>query len=306
MICYNQEQYIRTALDSVLFEEVKPYEIIIGDDFSTDGTRAILHEYKAKYPEIIKLILNEKNIGITSNVNNISPRATGDIVSYLSGDDWYRPYLLEKMNKKIVELGLNPNKLRFTLLPHVVIHFPDGSEGIQKNNKGILAKYSAFGSMLRKKMYTRQVGFSRALFEKWPPFQSGSEVIGPWADLVQYSMFAQYMDEQILMDCEGAVYRAGIGITSQTKKEDLERSYQAALVKIQMQNLSGELKLSATDAHYLQFLIQCGYAKLELNYTSFINVFCAARDVLITDGTELFIMINEILCIIKNIVKRRL
>ena len=46
MICYNQEQYIRQALDSVLCEQIKPYEIIIGDDFSTDGTRKILREYK--------------------------------------------------------------------------------------------------------------------------------------------------------------------------------------------------------------------------------------------------------------------
>ena len=45
MICYNQELFIRRALDSLLSEQVKPYEIIIGDDFSSDQTRKILREY---------------------------------------------------------------------------------------------------------------------------------------------------------------------------------------------------------------------------------------------------------------------
>ena len=101
MICYNQEEYIRTALDSVLNEQVKPHEIVIGDDFSTDGTRAILEEYQAKYPEIIKLVLNEKNLGLFANFNNVAPKATGDVISILSGDDWYKSNLLENMNKKI-------------------------------------------------------------------------------------------------------------------------------------------------------------------------------------------------------------
>ena len=253
MICYNQEQYIQTALDSVLCERVKPYEIIIGDDASTDGTRGILDEYKTKYPEIIKVIINERNMGIFANLNNVAPNATGDMVHFLSGDDWYKPGLLEKMNNKILELNLDPQKTRFILLPHVILHYLDGSEVSIKNDPRQLKRYSAVGSVLREIVQTRQTGCSRALFNMWPSFPDDSEMIGPWVDRLQHVMFAQYIDRQIVMDCEGAVYRVGVGIASRTRREELMRSYQNALVRLQSNYNCGNLGLNRIDKKYLDF-----------------------------------------------------
>ena len=52
MIAYNHKDYIREAIDSVLMQKVSfPYEICIGEDGSTDGTREICLEYATKYPE---------------------------------------------------------------------------------------------------------------------------------------------------------------------------------------------------------------------------------------------------------------
>jgi len=253
MICYNQEKYIGTALDSVLCERVKPYEIIIGDDASTDGTRKIIEEYRAKYPDIIKIILNERNLGITANLNNVAPKATGDIVHFLSGDDWFKPGLLERMNNKIPEMNLDPHQLRFILLPDFAMYYPDGSEVLFKNDQRQLDKYSPVGSVLRGIVHTRQIGCSRALFDMWPLFPDDSELIGPWADLLQLVQFAQHIDRQIIMDFAGAVYRVSVGIASKTPQQDLERSYHCALVRILSSYHNGDLELNSIDLKYLTF-----------------------------------------------------
>src|SRR4051794_33524360 len=68
MITYNHERYIRQALDSVLMQDVDfPYEIVIGEDNSTDSTRAILLEYAGRHPEKIRLLLHDKNVGVIRN-----------------------------------------------------------------------------------------------------------------------------------------------------------------------------------------------------------------------------------------------
>ena len=68
MLTYNQVKYVRKALDGILMQKVSfSYEVIIGDDHSTDGTQDILKEYARKYPDIFRLVLREKNIGITAD-----------------------------------------------------------------------------------------------------------------------------------------------------------------------------------------------------------------------------------------------
>ena len=61
-ITYNQENYIKEAIESFLMQETNfEYEIIIHDDASTDGTIEILKEYEKKYPEKIRVIYEEEN-----------------------------------------------------------------------------------------------------------------------------------------------------------------------------------------------------------------------------------------------------
>jgi glycosyltransferase involved in cell wall biosynthesis len=294
MICYNQEKYIRTALDSVLCERIKPYEIIIGDDASTDGTRRILEEYRAKYPEIIKVILNERNLGISANFNNVAPKAMGDMVHILSGDDWFKPGLLERMNNKILEMNLNPQKSRFILLPHVIHHLLDGSEVLLKNDPRQLERYGPVGSRLRGIEYNNQVGYSRAIFNMWPLFPDDSETIGPWADLLQYVMLAQYIDRQIIMDCEGHVYRAGVGITSRTKREDLMQSYHNALVRIQHEYKCGRLNLNRADSKYLDFHEKSTQLLMKYSMKSLKNALRSAADLAMVDMAEVTFIVRDL------------
>lgn len=88
---YNQEHYIRKAIDSVLAQKTDfDFEVYITEDYGTDGTRAILQEYAAKYPERIRLNLREKNVGISRNWYEGLCAAKGEFVCTLEGDDWWR------------------------------------------------------------------------------------------------------------------------------------------------------------------------------------------------------------------------
>ena len=87
---FNHEQFIRQALDSVLMQKVDfAYEILVGDDDSTDSTPAILQEYQEKYPDIIRLWLRPKNIGASRNAYELLLKAEGKYLATCEGDDYW-------------------------------------------------------------------------------------------------------------------------------------------------------------------------------------------------------------------------
>lgn len=90
MVTYQHVNFIHQAIDSILMQKTNfKYEIVIGDDFSTDGTREILKEYKRKYPDKIKLLLNKKNIGGLKNGINVKKNCVGKYIAFLEGDDYW-------------------------------------------------------------------------------------------------------------------------------------------------------------------------------------------------------------------------
>lgn len=101
-ITYNHVDYIRDCLDGFLMQKVDfPYEIIINDDCSTDGTIKIIEEYTRRFPLIIKPIFHEVNEyskgtrGMFSNF--VFPKAKGKYVALCEGDDyWTDPLKLQK------------------------------------------------------------------------------------------------------------------------------------------------------------------------------------------------------------------
>ncbi len=90
IITYNHAQYIRKCLDTVLEQRVNfQWQIIIADDCSTDGTQEILLEYKEKYPERIRLVLQKSNLGPEKNWLDLLSHAKSEYVLYGEGDDYF-------------------------------------------------------------------------------------------------------------------------------------------------------------------------------------------------------------------------
>ncbi|MFT5812371.1 MAG: glycosyltransferase involved in cell wall biosynthesis [Psychroserpens sp.] len=90
---YNQEAYIADAIDSFLAQKTEyRFEIIIHDDASTDNTRVILEEYKTKYPNIIRLILQDDNQYSKGNFRPFiyaASFAKGEYIAICEGDDFW-------------------------------------------------------------------------------------------------------------------------------------------------------------------------------------------------------------------------
>ncbi len=113
-ITYNHEKYVRKALLSVLEQETDfPFEVMVGEDCSTDNTRAILLEIKKQYPEQVKLLFREKNLGRpTLNVYQTSMACTGKYVAYLEGDDYWTDK--KKLQKQVDFLETHPEYIATT------------------------------------------------------------------------------------------------------------------------------------------------------------------------------------------------
>ena len=95
---YNLEKYVAEALDSFLMQETDfPFEIVIDDDCSIDGTVEIIKKYKEKFPNIINTNFLEKNIGLRRNLIKKMQRAKGKYIAPCDGDDyWTDPLNIQK------------------------------------------------------------------------------------------------------------------------------------------------------------------------------------------------------------------
>jgi len=97
VITYNQESFIKETLDSIVSQEVTfAFEVIIGDDSSTDNTQEILKDYAKRYPNIIKPIFRKENLGHTGNYIETTRVAIGEYIAHLDGDDLMLPGKLQK------------------------------------------------------------------------------------------------------------------------------------------------------------------------------------------------------------------
>ena len=97
VVCtYNQERWIRQTLDSILAQQTNyPYEVIIGEDHGTDGTRAICQEYANKYDNVT-LLPSTENLGVTANWIHCIQAGTGKYIMGCAGDDyWHNPHKLQ-------------------------------------------------------------------------------------------------------------------------------------------------------------------------------------------------------------------
>lgn len=90
MITYNHERYIEQAVRSVMMQETSfDYELIIGEDCSTDRTREIVIRLHEEFPDKIKLILQPQNVGMIRNFADVYHSSQGEYIALLEGDDYW-------------------------------------------------------------------------------------------------------------------------------------------------------------------------------------------------------------------------
>ncbi len=93
---YNCEKYLKESIESILSQTFKNWELIMCDDGSSDKTYFIAQEYQNKYPDKIKVIKNEKNLGLNETLNRCFSLAKGRYIARQDGDDVSLPNRLEE------------------------------------------------------------------------------------------------------------------------------------------------------------------------------------------------------------------
>jgi glycosyltransferase involved in cell wall biosynthesis len=110
-ITYNHGPYVAEAIESFLGQKTNfPFEIVIGEDCSTDGTREIVFDYARRYPDLIRVITSDCNVGASGNFLRTFEACRGKYIAICEGDDfWQHPGKLQMQTdflEKNPEYGL--------------------------------------------------------------------------------------------------------------------------------------------------------------------------------------------------------
>lgn len=109
-LAYNHEKYIRKTLEGFLSQKTDfPFEVLVNDDCSTDGTAAIIREYEMRYPDIIHPVYQERNLysqGISAK-SVLAPLIKGRYVALCEGDDYWTDS--SKLQMQVDFLESNPS-----------------------------------------------------------------------------------------------------------------------------------------------------------------------------------------------------
>jgi glycosyltransferase involved in cell wall biosynthesis len=99
---FNQENYIKQAIESVLNQTLLPFELLIIDDHSDDQTASIILDYSL-HNRLIRTIFNSVNQGVARTRNIGLTEAVGDYLTFLDGDDYFLPQKLEEEITSIIK-----------------------------------------------------------------------------------------------------------------------------------------------------------------------------------------------------------
>lgn len=130
VLCYNHEPYLRQALDSIFSQKVNfSYEVLLGDDASSDHSQEIMKEYKRKYPDKVRLFLRKKNVGATRSGYYLGTQSRGKYFTTLESDDYWSDE--NKLQKQIDFLEANPD---FYACTHACTVVDENNEPIPSKN----------------------------------------------------------------------------------------------------------------------------------------------------------------------------
>lgn len=172
MTVYNGEQYIRTAISSILYQKFKEFELLIINDGSTDRTAKILDTY-AKKDSRVRVVHHKKNIGIAPRLNEGLKEAKAEFIARMDSDDKSLPerlgFQLEKMK--------NNSKL---------VLCASGFNVINNHNRVIDTKYVPYyDDDLRRAMWLRNpIAHGSVMYRKGAVLEAGGyrEDVGPTED----------------------------------------------------------------------------------------------------------------------------
>ena len=217
-ITYNHENYIEEALDSFLMQETNfPFELVIDDDCSPDGTADIIKQYMKKYPNIMNVRLRKKNVGSMTNFIENMQRAKGNYIALCEGDDYWTDPL--KLQKQVDFLEKNDEYV----ITYTSVEAFDENGIIIDYIGGATRDLDSIELQKAPPINTLTVCFKN-LIEQFPPeFQCSK-----FGDLSLWSLLGAYGKGKFLEDIQPARYRNHEGgvFSKKSKKVRFEMTLQ--------------------------------------------------------------------------------
>jgi glycosyltransferase involved in cell wall biosynthesis len=275
LMVYNNENYIRQAVKSILMQVTNfHFEVVIGDDFSTDDTLKILKEYSSTDKITIRILKreiggeywkkrNHKDASVRTNFIDIVSHCKGKYIALLDGDDYWTDPL--KLQKQVDFLEANKE---YSLCYHRVnleingIVDTDENDITEKRYKNIPDKTKIGIDDLLKQgnfIHTPSVMFKKTDLKEIP-FETKYSTVG---DYFLYIMLTADNNKFIkkLQD-KMAVYRRGVGVYSSLKSIDMSYSmlqYKICILSYLKEDEQKKILLKQTIKHFN------GIKKRELN-----------------------------------------
>lgn len=166
MVTYNHEEFIAKAIESALMQRTNfDYEIVIGEDCSTDKTRNIIIDFENKYPDKFRLLLNEKNLGGHRNFAQTLQACKGKYVAILEGDDYWTSD--QKLQRQVEFLDKHPECAM--CFHNVTEVYKDGSREPHSFFQSVEKELFTVEDLLRGNFIpTPSTMFRRGLFVEFP------------------------------------------------------------------------------------------------------------------------------------------
>lgn len=148
MPSYNNGQYIRQALDSILSQEVDfDYQIIVTDDCSQDDSPRIIREYAQKYPERILALYSDKNCRLFRNMLKALKEMDSEYFCVLDPDDYWTDR--RRLQKAVDFLDTHPDYTIYAANEYKL--FNDGTAKVYHDYRGVTTKTSTYEDFLKGK-----------------------------------------------------------------------------------------------------------------------------------------------------------
>lgn len=186
MLAYNEAAYIDEAIRSVMLQETDfPFELVIGNDASTDDTLSRCLAWQKRYPDKIVILDNEENLGLAGNYRNTFNHCQGDYLAICEGDD----YWIDK--KKLQrQVGFLEAHSEYALCFHRVVNYYEDDRSLSLSNRNQKRVVTVKDIALYNPISNVSVCYRKSLMEQMPEFMKKQVN----CDLPLHILFARFGD----------------------------------------------------------------------------------------------------------------
>jgi glycosyltransferase involved in cell wall biosynthesis len=219
-ITYNHEKFITEAIDSFLMQITTfPFEIIIGEDCSTDETMGIIKNYQSRYPNLIRIIASDTNIGMQKNFIRTLEACTGKYIALCEGDDYWTDPL--KLQKQIDFLDRNKEYV----ITYTSAEAFNEQGSVNNFIGGTLKDLESIELQKAASINTLTVCFKNVLQALPPEF-----ICSKFGDLFLWSLLGAYGKGKYLQDVLPSKYRIHDGgvFSKKSERQKFEMNFQTS------------------------------------------------------------------------------